>query len=454
MATIFVRRVTRVYLVDWRARYAVPIGDRRHDVGRHDIGDALNFLDSSPSAHHAATEVAARLTAAGATELDERSHWDAASVRGFNLVRRDGAVIAWKLADSLNEMPAVDIVGAHTDSPCLKLKPRPDVGSVGWRQLAVEVYGGILNNSWLDRDLGLAGVVVDDAGHAHLVRTGPVARVPQLAVHLDRGVNDGLRLDPQTHLTPIWGLGTPEPGAVAKTLAALAGTTTASWWDISLFDVQPAALIGENREFIASGRLDNLISCWAATSALCETSTPTDRLALIVLNDHEEVGSASTTGADGPFLEHVLTRIASALGSTMADLHRALASSSCISADNAHAIHPNYPERHDAAHAPTVNAGPAIKVNVNQRYATSARSAQRFQHACETAEVPWQVFSSRNNVPCGSTIGPITATRLGIDTVDVGVPQLSMHSARELCGADDPAYLARAFTAYWSTRSA
>ena len=417
----------------------------------HDIADALDFLNAAPSPHHAAREVTARLTAVGATELDESTHWDADDVSGFAVVRRHGAVIAWRLETGVASMPPIDIVGAHTDSPCLKLKPRPDAGAVGWTQLGVEVYGGILNNSWLDRDLGVAGIVLDADGVEHEIRTGPIARVPQLAVHLDRQVNDGLKLDPQTHLTPVWGLGAPEPGAVARWLGQQAGISTPTWWDLCLFDTQPAALLGRDDEFIASGRLDNLISCWAATVALASISAPSGRLAMMVLNDHEEVGSASTTGADGPFLEHVLQRIAEAIGASTADLLQALTSSSCVSADNAHAVHPNYPERHDAAHAPQVNKGPAVKVNANQRYATSPRSAQRFQHACEAAGVPWQVFASRNNMPCGSTIGPITATRLGIETVDVGIPQLSMHSAREMCGAIDPAYLVRALAAYWSS---
>ena len=420
----------------------------------YDISDARAFLDASPSPHHAAAETIRRLIAAGATELDLLDDWAASDVNGFRAVRRDGAVIAWRTPHHTDTSLPVDIVGAHTDSPCLKIKPRPDVGAAGWRQLAVEVYGGILNNSWLDRDLGIAGVVLDGSGTAHLVRSDAVARVSQLAVHLDRQVNEGLKLDPQTHLTPMWGLGDATSGGFAQWLAQLAGIDAVRWWDLCLFDTQPAAQIGRDGEFIASGRLDNLISCWAATAALCSSEPADGRIALIVLNDHEEVGSSSTTGADGPLLEHVLTRITHALGGNVADLHRSLAASTCVSADNAHAIHPNYPERHDAAHAPRVNAGPAIKVNANQRYATSARSAARFERACTAAGVPWQVFSSRNNIPCGSTIGPITASRLGIDTVDVGIPQLSMHSARELCGAADPGYLAAALSAYWSSREA
>ena len=208
-------------------------------------------------------------------------------------------------------------------------------------------------------------------------------------------------------------------------------------------------MIGADRSLLTSARLDNQLSCWAGARALA-AAEPSDHVSVIVLNDHEEVGSASTTGAQGPFLETVLRRLVDGRGGSNDDWHRALADSACISADNAHAVHPNYAERHDPEHFPLVNAGPAIKVNANQRYATSARTAAMFQEACERAGVPWQVFVSRNNMPCGSTIGPVTATRLGIDTVDVGVPQLSMHSARELCGVDDPVHLAKALEAFFS----
>jgi aspartyl aminopeptidase len=345
------------------------------------------------------------------------------------------------------------IVGAHTDSPCLRVKPRPDTGGHGWRQLAVEVYGGILNNTWLDRDLGIAGRVLTADGSSVLVDVHePVARVPQLAVHLDRDVNaGGLVLDAQQHLTPVWGVGTAEQGGFARWLAAEAGLDQPpTWWELCLYDVQGASVLGADRSLLASGRLDNQVSCWAAVTALARCR-PAAELAVIVLNDHEEVGSASTTGAAGPFLDAVLSRLVAARGGAPEDRHRALAGSACVSADNAHAVHPNYPERHEPGHRPVVNAGPALKVNANQRYATSAATAATFQRACEDAGVPWQVFVSRNNMPCGSTIGPLTATRLGVPTVDVGVPQLSMHSARELCGVEDPLHLTRALERFLSS---
>jgi aspartyl aminopeptidase len=410
--------------------------------------DLVAFLDASPSPWHAVASTIARLD--GFEALDETASWSDVPAAGY--VVRGGAIVAWRLpAAGAAAATGFRIVGAHTDSPCLRVKPRPDTGNVGWKQLGVEVYGGILNNTWLDRDLAVAGRIVHADGSTTLVDSGDaVARVPQLAVHLDRDVNGGgLVLDTQQHLTPVWGVGLVQPGEFAGWLGELAGTEPPAWWELCLYDVQGAAVLGADRSLLASGRLDNQLSCWAATDALVR-SEPGDDIALIVLNDHEEVGSSSVTGAAGPLLESVIDRLVSARGGSAEDRHRALAGSMCISADNAHAVHPNYAERHEPGHRPMVNAGPAIKVNSNQRYATSATTAAAFQRACEAAEVPWQVFVSRNNMPCGSTIGPITSTRLGVATVDVGVPQLSMHSARELCGVDDPLYLAAALSVFFA----
>lgn len=411
----------------------------------HGLDDLIDYLDASPSPWHAVESTVRRLD--GFEWLDERAAWDDVPAAGYTV--RGGALIAWRLPDGSGPATPFRIAGAHTDSPGLRVKPRPDTGAVGWRQLGVEVYGGILNNTWLDRDLGIAGRLVTPDGGSVLVDVAePVARVPQLAVHLDRDVNTGgLTLDRQQHLTPVWGLGTPADGEFADWIGERAGIGTAAWWELCLYETNGAAVLGADRSLLASGRLDNQVSCWAATQALASAG-PVDHGAMIVLNDHEEVGSASTSGASGPFLEAVLDRIVAARGGTVDDRHRAAAASSCISADNAHAVHPNYPDRHDPEHRPAVNAGPALKVNANQRYATSADTASAFVRACDRAGVPHQVFVSRNNVPCGSTIGPLTATRLGIPTADVGVPQLSMHSARELCGVDDPPHLAAALTEY------
>lgn len=416
----------------------------------NDLNDLIAYLDASPSPWHATASSVQRLVTAGFTELALDEPWSHAPSKGF--VQRGAAVVAWSSPLGTVATP-LRIVGAHTDSPCLRVKPLPDAGGYGWKQLAVEVYGGALLNSWLDRDLGVAGRLVLHDGSAALVLVDEaIARVPQLAIHLDREVNErGLVLDKQTHLSPVWGLGSPSPGEFAAWIADKAGVAPAdvATWDLCLFDRTRAQVLGPAGELLAAGRLDNQLSCWAATTAICAATAPTASTAVIALFDHEEVGSESISGAAGPLLEHVLERLALATGADRGQFLAQLAASSCISADNAHSVHPNYPERHEPGHRPLVNQGPAIKLNSNQRYATSADTAAMVQRVFEAAGVPWQVFVSRNNMPCGTTIGPITATRLGIDTVDVGVAQLSMHSARELCGTKDPVWLARALSAYF-----
>ncbi len=409
--------------------------------------DALvAYLDASRSPFHAAAGAAAALTHAGAEPLRPDAAWGEVPPMGVVVV--GGSLVAWRLATGApGARTGFRIVGAHTDSPCLRVKPRPDTGGLGWRQLGVEVYGGVLLNSWLDRDLGMAGrVTLADGSVVDVTIDEAVCRVPQLAIHLDRDVNDkGLQLDKQQHLTPVWGTGAAREGEFREWLAGHLDVEAGDvgWWELSLFDRTPAAVLGADGSLLASGRLDNLASCWAAVAALCEAERG-DHHQVVVLFDHEEVGSESATGAAGPVLERVLERIALGTGLDRAGFLAALAASSCLSADNAHAVHPNYPERHEPGHRPMVNQGPAIKVNANQRYATSGETAAAFQRACARAGVPWQVFVSRNNMPCGSTIGPITATRLGVPTADVGIPQLSMHSARELCGVLDPPWMAAA----------
>jgi aspartyl aminopeptidase len=411
----------------------------------------LAFLRASPSPFHAVDQSSRLLDAAGFAAVTPAVSWRELPPKGYAV--RGGALVAWAAGDTTPHAP-FRVLGAHTDSPNLRLKPRPDTGVAGWRQLAVEVYGGALVNSWLDRDLGLSGRVVTATGEAVLVAVDrPLARVAQLAIHLDRDVNErGVVLDKQQHVTPIWGLGTASEGDFVEWLAGETDLDVddIGGWDLMFHDVNPPARLGRDDELLASGRLDNLVSCWVGIEALVRAE-PVDGVAVVALFDHEEVGSDSTTGAGGPLLETLIDRLVRARGGDDDDRHRALAESVCVSADMAHAVHPNYLERHEPAHRPLPNGGPVLKVNSNQRYATNAATAHRFTSACDRAGVPWQVFVSRNNMPCGSTIGPITATRLGIDTVDVGCAQLSMHSARELCGADDPPMLARAVHALFTS---
>ena len=409
------------------------------------ISDLCRQLDSSPTASHLVEYWSLKLAEHRFTEF---AHGTPVNSRGF--VRVGGALIAWSNTNSF-ESSGLRIVGAHTDSPGLHVKQNPFTKVNNVQQIGVEIYGGPLLNSWLDRDLGVAGVVYDRSGKATLVSTDrAVARIPQLAIHLDRDVNErGLQLDKQQHVHPIWSTDDANKSFESFLAAefSLDEANIASW-SCQLFDIQRANLFGLRNEFLASSRLDNQVSCWAAMNALLDNDG--DEPSLVALFDHEEVGSESTTGAAGPLLETTIERIAIAAGLDRAGFLGGLAKSHCISADNAHAIHPNYPDRHDQNHAPLINNGIAIKSNSSQRYATSARSSIPVYAAAEKANVSLQHFSSKNTMPCGSTIGPITATRLGIETVDIGLPQLAMHSIREMCGSEDPISLYKLIKQYFA----
>lgn len=415
------------------------------------------FVTASPSSFHAAAEVARRLAAAGFSARAESDTWD--HTPGGYYTVRDGAVIAWFIPAGATATTGFHILGSHTDSPGFKLKPKPTTGREGWLQAGVEIYGGPLLNSWLDRELILSGRVVTSDGAEHLVRTGPLLRFPQLAIHLDRAVNDGLTLDKQQHMNPVWGLGDPSQADLLAILAADAGVDpeTITGYDIVTTIAQEPAFFGGRGEFLASQRLDNLSSVHASLVALIDhaehrgwgpeaTSENDDdagHIAVMAAFDHEEVGSASRSGASGPFLQDVLERIVDAAGGGVQERARAFADSVCISADAGHAVHPNYPERHDPANRPVLGGGPLLKINANQRYTTDAVGAGLWAALCQAVNVPYQEFVSNNVMPCGSTIGPLTATRLGIRTVDVGIALLSMHSAREMCAVEDPLRLSR-----------
>ncbi|MFB9072803.1 M18 family aminopeptidase [Citricoccus parietis] len=437
------------------------------------LQDLADFVMASPSSYHAAAEGARRLEEAGYVRVNEAVDFPA-EPGGYVLVR-DGAVTAWRIPDAghISATPVFRILGAHTDSPTFKLKPKPSTSREGWLQAGVEVYGGPLLNSWLDRELCFAGRMVTVDGREHLVRTGPIARFPQLAIHLDREVNSGLKLDRQQHLNPVWGA-VPVGDTGGRTadlstdiLAVLARTAgleadAVAGFDVVMADTQAPGGFGASGELFASGRLDNLSSVHAglvAMESLSTSSVVADGVAgesagapvipVLAAFDHEELGSASRSGAAGPVLEDVLRRVLDALGVSGQGSARSFAGSWLLSADAGHLVHPNYAERHDPVNHPRPNGGPLLKINANQRYSTDAAGAAAFARWCGVAGVPFQEFVSNNGVPCGSTIGPISATRLGIRTVDVGIGLLSMHSAREMCGAEDPARLAGAVTAFY-----
>jgi len=416
------------------------------------IDDFARFITASPSSYHAAAEAARRLDDAGFERRDEAEDWTATTSAGRYYVVRDGAFVAWVQPAGATPTMPFRILGSHTDSPGFKLKPKPTTGSFGWLQAGVEVYGGPLANSWLDRELELAGRLVTTDGVEHLVRTGAFLRIPQLAVHLDRTANEALSLDRQRHLNPVFGVGDLRQADLIGHLAALAGVDGAdvAGYDILTADTNPPARFGLNHELFAAGRMDNLSSVHAGLVALIAASENDETINVLAAFDHEELGSQSRSGASGPMLDDILSRIGDDLGATMSERKRAYAESWCVSADAGHSVHPNYPERHDPANLPLAGRGPLLKINGNQRYATDAAGAALWARCSAAAGVPYQEFVSNNTVPCGSTIGPLTATRLGIRTVDVGIPLLSMHSARELAHVNDPFSLSAAIGAFFA----
>lgn len=410
-----------------------------------------DFLDASPTSFHVVKNASKELENAGYASADyvdaDGSHF--ANDKG--VVTRGGALIAWSWPKGNTALDGVTIFGAHSDSPGLHVKPNSSSSTLGWAQLNVEIYGGVLLNSWLDRDLGIAGRLHFADGTSQLVCIDePVARIAQLAIHLDREISEkGLMLHRQNHMKPIWGTDTSLQFSKWICEKSSASESMLTGVELRLFDTQKSSVLGSSADFLVSGRLDNQVSCWSAIASIIENTDP-KKPVIVALFDHEEVGSESINGAAGPLLEHVLGELMLQRNCTQG--FAAIAKKSVmVSADNAHAIHPNYPEKHDQHHAPMVNLGPAIKRNANQRYATNGELASRVVAAARRAHIPTQEFAANNAMPCGSTIGPIAATRLGIDTIDVGVPQLSMHSVREMCGTKDPGYLVDLFNLLGST---
>ncbi|WP_041523368.1 M18 family aminopeptidase [Gilvimarinus agarilyticus] len=411
--------------------------------------DLLQFIAASPTPFHAAAEMAQRLTAAGFQRLYEADHWQLEVGGRYFVTRNDSSIVAFVHASEPFSESGIRMVGAHTDSPCLKIKPQADVKSAGYHQVGVEVYGGALLNTWFDRDLSIAGrVTYKDASSEPLSCLvdfkAPVAVVPSLAIHLDREANRNRSINPQQDILPVLMLADASEDApdFARLLAAELSNQQESGaaslaagdildFELCLYDTQAPALIGLKREFIASARLDNLLSCYVGLQALLASDGKQHRL--LVCNDHEEVGSASACGAKGPMLDQFLQRMIPDVSERMRTLDRSI----MISADNAHGIHPNFTAKHDAQHGPRLNAGPVIKVNANQRYATNSETSGMFRLLCQEAGVPVQSFVSRTDMECGSTIGPITSAEVGVRTIDIGVPTFAMHSIRELAGSDD-----------------
>ena len=396
----------------------------------------LGFLDASPTPFHATLNMSMMLQNAGFIKLDEVTKWDLEEGSKYFVTRNDSSVIAFTYPKSKN----YTMVGAHTDSPNLKLKPSPVIKEHGAVKFGVEPYGGLLLNPWFDRDLSLAGRVSyldsKDVIQDTLINVQkPIAIIPSLAIHLDDKANKERTVNKQTDISPIlttnddfefdeflkWQLSKLDILDVKELYAS----------ELSFYDTQKAGFVGLHDDFIASARLDNLLSCYVGLLSIC--SVTSDKPMMFIASDHEEVGSESTSGAGGSFLENTLRR----MFSDYEDYMQMIRSSVLISADNAHAIHPNYPSKHDSKHAPHINKGSVIKVNANQRYASNSTTISRFMNVANSLKEPYQEFVTRSDMGCGSTIGPITATRLGIETLDIGLPTFAMHSIRELAGCDD-----------------
>ena len=416
----------------------------------------IDFLKASPTPFHATTSLAQRLEGAGYVRLDERQSWTVEAGGRYYVTRNDSSIIAIQLGLHSPLEAGLRLVGAHTDSPCLRVKPNPELQNQGFWQLGVEVYGGALLAPWFDRDLSLAGRVTfrrDGKVESQLIDfRKAIAIIPNLAIHLNREANQGWAINQQTELPPILAQIAGDDGADFRALLAeqlsLEHDLNADAvldYELSFYDTQAASVIGLNDDFIAGARLDNLLSCFAGLQALLHADS--QQSCVLVCTDHEEVGSSSACGADGPMLEQVLQRLLPA-GDGFA---RCLQKSLLVSADNAHAVHPNYSDKHDANHGPKLNAGPVIKINSNQRYATNSETAGFFRHLCLENEVPVQSFVTRSDMGCGSTIGPITASRLGVPTVDIGLPTFAMHSIRELAGSHDLAHLVKVLSAFYAS---
>ena len=415
-----------------------------------------SFINNSPTPFHATAELAQQLDAANFIALDESEAWSLEAGKNYYVTRNQSSLIAWTQGAAPLEEQGMHMLGAHTDSPCLKVKPQADLYEHNSWRLGVEVYGGALLNPWFDRDLSLAGRVhyKNSAGQVAFAMVDfkcPIATIPSLAIHLDREANQNRSINPQTDLPVLLACGDKDQHKALNDLLMdqLSGCDPkpSNILDHELFfyDTQPASIVGINGDFIAASRLDNLLSCYVGLTTLIESAQQAKpSWSLLVCSDHEEVGSCSAVGAAGPFLQQTLQRL---LPNTE-DFARAMSRSVLISTDNAHALHPSHANKMDPNHSPKINGGPVIKVNANQRYASNSETQAMFRAICDDTQVPVQTFVVRSDMSCGSTIGPIVAAELGVKALDVGMPTYGMHSIRELAGSRDPLWLKAALVQF------
>ena len=422
------------------------ISDAAKQVSQH----LMEYIEASPTAAHATAVAAQQLDAAGFTRVEEGDAWDLHPGDRFHVVRGHTSLIAGQVGTAPPAEAGFRLIGAHTDSPGFRVKMHNPIRREGFVQLGVEIYGGPILASWADRELGIAGRLLvkaeDGALESVLVRLDkPIARIPLLAIHLDREVNDkGLKLDAQRHLPPVIGLDGGD-AVLTEELAEAAGVNAADIADLwlELFDLQPPTLGGLEQEFVFTPKIDNLAGCHAGLEALLAAEQPAPFGKLVALFHSEEVGSSTPEGAGSTLLGTVMERLCFGGERPREDYLRALSRTILASVDGAHAVHPSYADKHEPEHKPTLNGGPVVKINAKERYATTLDMRGYMADCAERAGVPLQHYIHRTDLPCGSTIGPISATRLGVATADLGSPMLSMHSVREMGGTLDQDYMIR-----------
>lgn len=433
---------------------------------RQQIQNLLSFIDNSPSPWHVVDTIESLLKPFQFTKLDETARWQLEPGGRYYVVRDDSSIILFVLGTKPLVESGFKIVGAHTDSPGLRIKPNASNSKEGFARLNVEIYGSPILATFTDRDLSLAGRVCfkNDQGEiaSQLIKfDSPLLRLPNLPIHMNRNVNeDGLKLHKQNEL-PLILSALAEPQLPADYFFSLLqqqlgiGNARILSWDLAAYDTQKGVIWGAEEEFFSNSQLDNLASCHAALQALLDEVVlgDNDNTLVCAFFDHEEIGSESKLGADGSFLPDVLMRIAAPAQTDQQDFARIMALSFLVSADMAHGFHPNFPNAYDNEHKVMLNKGPAIKVNVNHRYSSESISEAMFINWCDQANVPYQRYSHRCDLPCGSTIGPITSAKLGIRSIDVGNPMWAMHSIRESGGVLDHDYLTRALKAFFLSQA-
>ena len=431
--------------------------DVKMEAMRKDALDLLQFIEESPSVYHVIDNMKKRLEAAGLEELDERQAWKPAEGKGYFVIRNGSSLIAFKMPKKAPK--GFHLVASHSDSPTFKLKEKPEMMVEDkYVKLNTEKYGGGILNTWLDRPLSVAGrvVVKDDAGNVTVKLVNidkDLLVIPNLSIHMNRDVNKGIELNPQVDMLPLMSLSNAKDGkdSLMKAVAEAAGVSREEilGQDLYLYIREAGRLTGMEQEFILSPKLDDLQSVYASMAAFCNVD-PAEYISVLAVFDNEEVGSGTMQGANSTLLEDVLKRIGESLGLSNGEYLQLVADSFLISADNAHAVHPNHPEKVDPTNRNYIGGGLVIKYHGSQKYTTDAVSGARMKLYCQKAEVPFQTFFNRSDLVGGSTLGNISTSHVSLSSVDVGLPQLAMHSAVEMAGTADTTYARKAFEAFYA----